>query len=126
MNLSSPPSAYNADSQLNMQLAFTGVTASGTPVTYFAPTNLGGSVTSSFSPSTINLWQLSPANLAAVQNVLGGPGGYVTEWMCVMTAATTIPSGIPPTSTAMNLGWYGVPVIVPLANPAGNILSPPA
>jgi hypothetical protein len=126
MNLSSPPSAYNAVSELNMQLAFTGVTASGTPVTYFAPANLGGSVTSSFSPSTVNLWQLTPGNLAAVQEALGGPGGYVTEWMCVMTAQTTIPSGIPPTSTAMNLGWYGVPVIVPLSNPAGNVVSPPS
>lgn len=125
MNLSSPPSAYNASSELSMQLAFTGVTSSGAKKTYFAPPNVGGNVTSSFSPTAVNVWQMTPANLAAVQGVLGA-GGYVTEWLCVMTAATTIPSGIPATSTAMNLGWYGVPTIVPLANPPGNVLSPPA
>jgi len=126
MNLSAPPSAYSSSSELTMQLAFTGVTSSGAPVTYFAPEDVGGSVTSAFSPSAVNSWLLSPANLAAVQDVLGGPGGYVTEWMCVMTANTAIPSGIPASATAMNLGWYGVPVIVPVANPAGNVLSPPA
>lgn len=126
MNLSAPPSAYSASSELTMQLAFTGVTADGAPVTYFAPEDLGGSVTSSFTPTAVNSWLLSPANLAAVQDVLGGPGGYVNEWMCVMTANTAIPSGIPASATAMNLGWYSVPVIVPVANPAGNVLSPPA
>lgn len=125
MNLSSPPSAYNASSELSMQLAFTGVTSSGTTGTYFAPPDLGGNVTSSFSPTAVNVWQMTPANLAAVQRVLG-TGGYVKEWLCVMTAATTIPSGIPTTSTAMNLGWYGVPTIVPFTNPPGNLLSPPA
>lgn len=126
MNLSSPPSAYNASSVLNTQVGFTGVTATGSPVTMFAPANLGGSVTSSFSPSAVNAWQMSPANLAAVQQALGGAGGYVTQWLCVMTAKSSIPSGIPASSTAMNLGWYGVPVIVPIDNPAGNVLSPPA
>lgn len=126
MNLSSPPSAYNASSVLNTQIGFTGVTATGSQVTMFAPGNLGGSVTSSFSPSAVNTWQLSPANLAAVQQSLGGAGGYVTQWLCVMTAKSSIPSGIPTSSTAMNLGWYGVPVIVPIANPAGNAVSPPA
>lgn len=126
MNLSSPPSAYNAYSVLNTQIGFTGVTATGSPVTMFAPGNLGGSVTSSFSPSAVNSWQLSPANLAAVQQSLGGAGGYVTQWLCVMTAKSSIPSGIPTSSTAMNLGWYGVPVIVPVTNPAGNAMSPPA
>ena len=125
MNLSSPPSAYKASSELAMQLAFTGVTSSGTTGTYFAPPDLGGNVTSSFSPTAVNVWQMTPANLAAVQRVLGA-GGYVKEWLCVMTAATTIPSGIPTTSTAMNLGWYGVPTVVPFTNPPGNPLSPPA
>ncbi|MFM7147373.1 MAG: hypothetical protein ACKOW5_13685, partial [Actinomycetales bacterium] len=126
MNLSSPPSAYNASSLLNTQIGFTGVTAAGTPVTMFAPANLGGSVTSNFSPTTVNPWPLTPANLAGVQQALGGPGGYVTQWLCVMTAKSSIPSGIPTSTTAMNLGWYGVPVIVPIANPAGNAVSPPA
>ena len=126
MNLSSPPSAYNATSELTMQVGFTGVTASGSPVTMFAPSSLGGSVTSSFSPSAVNEWLLSPTNLAAVQAALGGPGGYVQNWMCVMTAESSIPSGIPTSSTAMNLGWYGVPVVVPIANPAGNAVSPPS
>ena len=126
MNLSSPPSAYNAVSELTMQLAFTGMTAKGEPVTYFAPNDMGGSVTSSFSPTTVNSWLLTPANLSAIQQVLGGEGGYVTQWLCLMTAATSIPSGIPTTSTAMNLGWYSVPAVVPIDNPAGNVLSPPA
>lgn len=126
VSLSSMPSSYQASSELNMQLAYTGITASGTPGTFFAPPSIGGSITSSFSPTTVNLWQLTPANLAAVQQSLGGPGGYVTEWACVMTAATSIPSGIPPSATAMNLGWYGVPVVVPMPNPVGNVLSPPA
>jgi len=126
MNLSSPPSAYNASSELTMQIGFTGVTAAGAPVTMFAPGNLGGSVNSSFSPSAVNEWQLTRTNLAAVQQALGGSGGYVTQWLCVMTAESSIPSGIPQSSTAMNLGWYGVPVVVPIANPAGNVLSPPA
>lgn len=124
MNLSSPPSAYKAASELSMQLAFTGV-KNGVTGTYFAPPGQGGNVTSSFSPSAVNVWAMTPSRLKAVQQVLG-EGGYVTEWLCVMTAATTIPSGIPPTSTAMNLGWYGVPSIVSVANPAGNVLSPPA
>lgn len=126
MNLSSPPSAYNASSELMTQVGFTGVTATGTQVTMFAPADLGGSVNSSFSPTAVNEWQLTRSNLAAVQQALGGPGGYVTQWLCVMTAESSIPSGIPPSSTAMNLGWYGVPVVVPVANPAGNVLSPPA
>lgn len=126
MNLSSPPSAYNASSELTMQIGFTGVTAAGAPVTMFAPGNLGGSVNSSFSPSAVNEWQLTRTNLAAVQQALGGSGGYVTQWLCVMTAESSIPSGIPQSSTAMNLGWYGVPVVVPIANPAGNVLSPPS
>ncbi len=126
MNLSSPPSAYNASSVLNTQIGFTGVTATGSQVTRFAPANVSGSVTSSFSPSAVNTWQLSPANLAAIQQALGGAGGYVTQWLCVMTAKSSIPSGIPASSTAMNLGWYGVPVIVPIANPAGNVVSPPS
>ena len=92
----------------------------------FAPKDLGGSVTSSFSPSAVNPWALSPVNLSAVQSALGGPGGYVTQWLCVMTAESSIPSGIPTTTTAMNLGWYGVPIVVPIANPAGNAVSPPA
>lgn len=126
MNLSSPPSAYQATSELTMQVGFTGVTASGSEVTMFAPGDLGGSVTSSFSPSAVNEWQLSPTNLAAVQKALGGAGGYVKTWMCVMTAESSIPSGIPTSSTAMNLGWYGVPIIAQIANPAGNAVSPPA
>lgn len=125
MNLSAPPSAYNSSSELTMQLAFTGVTAKGAPVTYFAPDDMGGSVTSSFSPTTVNSWELSQANLAAVQQVLGGAGGYVTQWMCIQTANTAIPSGIPASSTAMNLGWYSVPAVVSIDNPSGNVLSPP-
>lgn len=120
MSLSNPPSSYNSASQLNVQLAFRGVTASGASNVYLAPVSLGGNVLTSFSPSAVASWQLTPANLAAVQ-ALVGPGGSVTEWMCVMTAATTIPNGIPPSATAMNLGWYGVPVIVPLTNPAASL-----
>lgn len=125
MNLSRPPSAYKAASELTMQLAFTGVRANGTTGTFFAPPSQGGNVTSSFSPSAVNVWAMTPARLAAVQQVLGA-GGYVTKWLCVMTAATTIPSGIPPASTAMNLGWYGVPAIASVPNPPGNVVSPPS
>lgn len=107
-----------------MQRAFTGVTATGKPVTYLAPQNIAGSVTISFSPTTVNSWLLAPDSLAAVQSGLGGPGGYVTEWMCIMTPNSAIPSGIPPASTAMNLGWYGVPTVVPIGHPAGKVLSP--
>lgn len=117
MSLSNPPTAYNSASQLTTQLAFRAVSADGTSSVYLAPEILGGNVVTSFSPSAVASWQLTSSNLAAVQQLVG-PGGSVTEWMCIMTAATTIPNGIPPSATSMNLGWYGVPVIVPLANPA--------
>jgi len=126
MSLSNPPSAYSASSQLTMQLAFRGVSPTGTVGTYFAPVSTGGNVITSFSPSAIASWQLTAADIAAIQKTLGGPGSYVSEWACVMTAATTIPTGIPASATSMNLGWYGVPVVATLPNPAGGPLAPPA
>jgi hypothetical protein len=129
MNLSSPPSAYDASSTLTTQLAFTGFTASGTPVTDAIPASVGGTVTSSFAPSAVNPFALSPSDLTEIQNALGGPGGYVTDWLCVMTANTTLPSGIEqvaPSAVAMNLDWYGVPIVATAPNPQGNILSPPS
>lgn len=126
MNLSSPPSAYQAYSELMTQLGFTGVTATGTPVTMFVPADLGGRNLTSFSPSAVSEWQLTPSIVAGVQQALGGAGGYVTQWLCVMTAESSIPAGILPPATSMNLGWYGVPVVAPIPNPPGNVLSPPA
>jgi hypothetical protein len=129
MNLSSPPDVYQAVSNLTTQLAFTGVTASGTPVTDLVPGSDGGNVTSSFSPTANNPFNITPAAMSTIQNVLGGAGSYVTQWHCVMTANTTIPAGIKqvaPSANAMNLVWYGVPIAASVANPAGNVLSPPS
>ncbi len=129
MNLSSPPSAYNSSSSLSTQLAFTGVTASGAQVTDFVPGPDGGNVVSSFSPSTNNPFPISPAAMSLIQTSLGGPGSYVTQWHCVLGASTTLPAGInqlAPAAVAMNLVWTGTPVAASVANPAGNILSPPA
>jgi hypothetical protein len=129
MNLSSPPSAYDASSTLTTQLAFTGFTASGTPVTDAIPASIGGTVTSSFAPSAVNPFPLSPSDLSEIQKALGGPGGYVTDWLCVMTANTTLQSGIgqiAPSAVALNLAWYGVPIVATAPNPPGNILSPPS
>lgn len=129
MNLSSPPSAYNSVSTLTTQLAFTGVTASGTTVTELVPGGDGGTVTSSFSPSAVNLFTVTPTDMTTIQTVLGGPGSYVASWSCVLTANTTVPSGIQqtaPSAVAMNLVWYGVPVAATAPNPPGTPLSPPA
>ena len=129
MNLSSPPGAYQAVSNLTTQLAFTGVTANGSTVTDLVPGSDGGNVTSSFSPTANNPFNVTPAAMSTIQNVLGGAGSYVTQWHCVMTANTTIPAGIKqvaPSANAMNLVWYGVPIAASVANPAGNVLSPPS
>jgi hypothetical protein len=86
-------------------------------------------VVSSFSPSTNNPFPISPAAMSLIQNSLGGPGSYVTQWHCVLGASTTLPTGInqlAPAAVAMNLVWTGTPVAASVANPAGNILSPPA
>ena len=107
-----------------MQLGYTGTMADGTQGLFYAPPSIGGSITGSFSPTTVNLWQLTEPNLAAVQQSLGGPGGTVNEWVCVLTASSSIPGGIPPSATAMNLGWYGVPVIASVPNPVGASLAP--
>jgi len=124
VSLSSMPSSYNAKSELNMQLAYTGTMADGTQGLFYAPPSIGGSITGAFSPTTVNMWQLTGPNLAAVQQSLGGPGGTVNEWVCVLTASSSIPGGIPPSATAMNLGWYGVPVIASVPNPVGASLAP--
>ena len=89
-----------------------------------------GTGTSSFSPDTVNSFVLTPQDLSALQATLGGPGGYVTNWLCVFSAYTLIPTGIAASginsgATQMNLGWYGTPVAAAIPNPAGNILSPP-
>ena len=129
ISLSSPPSAYQASSTMSTQIAFTGFTASGTPVTDSIPVSDGGNVSSSFSPNVVNPFTFTPGNLASIQNALGGPGGYVTNWLCVMTANAFVPSGVSTfasSAVAMNLGWYGKPVVAYTPNPAGNLLSPPA
>jgi hypothetical protein len=129
INLSSPPNAYQASSTMSTQIAFTGFTASGTPITNSIPVADGGNVASSFAPNAVNPFTFSPGNLASIQASLGGPGGYVTNWLCVMTANVLVPSGVStvsPSAVAMNLGWYGKPVVAYAPNPAGNLLSPPA
>jgi hypothetical protein len=128
MSLSSPPSAYQSSSTLSTQIAFTGFMANGTPVTDSIPIADGGNVSSSFAPNVVNPFTFTPANLQSIQSALGGPGGYVTNWLCVMTANTLVPSGVSsfaPSAVAMNLGWYGKPVVAYAPNPAGNLLSPP-
>ncbi len=126
ISLSSPPSAYSASSMLSTQLAYTGVTAAGAPITDSVPSAL---YESSFSPDTVNTSVLNADALSDIQASLGGAGGYVTNWLCVMTAYTLVPGGIAqfaPAATAMNLGWYGTPVVASVPNPAGNLLSPPS
>jgi hypothetical protein len=128
MSLSSPPSAYQSSSTLSTQIAFTGFTANGTPVTDSIPVADGGNVSSSFAPNVVNPFTFTPANLQSIQSALGGPGGYVTNWLCVMTANALVPSGVSsfaPSAVAMNLGWYGKPIVAYAPNPAGNLLAPP-
>lgn len=130
ISLTSPPSYYSSQSYLNTTIAYTGITASGAATSGMAIPMPLGTVTSSFSPDTVNSFVLTPQDLSALQATLGGPGGYVTNWLCVFSAYTLIPtgiaaSGINPGATQMNLGWYGTPVAAAIPNPAGNILSPP-
>ena len=127
MSLSNPPSVYSSASYLSTQIGFKGVTASGDQILDLIPASDGGNVTSSFNADADNPFSLSPSDLTAIQTSLGGPEGVVTDWLCVLTANTMVPSGISslaPAAVAMNLGWSGVPIFASTPNPAGNLLSP--
>ncbi len=125
-SLSNPPSTYGQSSQMGVQLVFQGVSSTGVKAMYALPANTtgGSAVTGGFSPAGAQTWTLSNSNLQAIANMI--PGGYVSQWACIMSAYTAVPQGLTGGSAnALNLGWNGTPVFAMVANPPGNLTSPP-
>jgi hypothetical protein len=124
-SLSNPPASYSSVNQMASQLVYRGVSSSGASLIYAMPTNVSAStITGGFSPTGSNLWMLSNTDLQQIQNTI--PGGYVSQWGCVMSASTQIPQGLTGgANNALNLNWNGTPVTAWINNPAGNLTSPP-
>ena len=124
-SLSNPPASYSSVNQMASQLAYRGVSSSGASMIYALPTNVSAStITGGFSPTGSNLWMLTNSDLQQIQNTI--PGGYVSQWGCVMSANTQIPQGLTGgANNALNLNWNGTPVTAWINNPAGNLTSPP-
>ena len=124
-SLSNPPPSYSSVNQMASQLVYRGVSSSGASLIYAMPTNVSAStITGGFSPTGSNLWMLTNTDLQQIQNTI--PGGYVSQWGCVMSANTQIPQGLTGgANNALNLSWNGTPVTAWINNPAGNLTSPP-
>ncbi|CAB4974528.1 unannotated protein [freshwater metagenome] len=124
-SLSNPPASYSSVNQMASQLVYRGVSSSGASLIYAMPTNVSAStITGGFSPTGSNLWMLTNTDLQQIQNTI--PGGYVSQWGCVMSANTQIPQGLTGgANNALNLNWNGTPVTAWITNPAGNLTSPP-
>lgn len=124
-SLSNPPASYSSVNQMASQLVYRGVSSSGASLIYAMPTNVSAStITGGFSPTGSNLWMLTNTDLQQIQNTI--PGGYVSQWGCVMSANTQIPQGLTGgANNALNLSWNGTPVTAWINNPAGNLTSPP-
>jgi hypothetical protein len=130
-SLTNAPSAYQEQSQMLTQLGYVATNSSGKVALAQVPPSVegGGATKSGFDANVPNSFTLNSADLTAIEQSVQqslGQGAYVAQWVCAMTAFSTVPTlanVLDGGSNQPNLGWYGSAVYAAIENPAGNMLS---